>query len=245
MKPLARTLACVALAACFAAPSAQARTGQRRRAPDIAGRAARSPNWSGYAASASGPYSSISATWTAPRVDCAQTPSAAVSFWVGLDGYTDATVEQTGTEATCENGRASYGGWYEMFPKPGVNFAPRTDPVLPGDSITASVTVVRQDRFRLTLTDSTQGWSRAVTRKSKAAKLSSAEVITEAPSGSTGIFPLADFGIINFSAINLDGGPLSGSSAGVEAVTMVSKKQIEALPSTLVEGAFSDSWQAE
>jgi hypothetical protein len=235
----------LALLSCPAVVSAAGSPGSRRRAPDIAGRAARSPNWSGYAQTASGPYTSVSASWTAPSVDCARTPDAAVSFWVGLDGYTDATVEQTGTEATCSNGRATYGGWWEMFPKPGVNFARRTDPVLPGDVISASVMVFGENRFRLTLADATQGWSRSVTRKSKAAKLSSAEVITEAPSGGGGILPLADFGVVDFNSITVDGNRLTGSSAGVESVTMAAKKEIEAQPSALLESAFSDSWQAE
>src|SRR5438128_2441380 len=96
-----------------------------------------STNWSGYAVVGFGPYTSASASWTQPAVDCTTTPSAYSAFWVGLDGDTSHTVEQTGSEANCFHGEASYGAWYEMFPKKPV-FYP--NPVLPGDSFTASVT---------------------------------------------------------------------------------------------------------
>jgi hypothetical protein len=216
-----------------------------RGLPDVAGRSARSPNWSGYAQTGSGPYTSVSASWTVPTVDCAMTPNGAVSFWVGLDGYTDATVEQTGTEATCEDGRATYAGWHEMFPDPGVNFAPARAPVLPGDVMSASAVFIGDGRFRLTLINTTRGWSRSVTGRRRATRRSSVEVITEAPSGSGGVFPLADFGVAEFTNVTVDGGLLSGSAAGVESVTMERKKVVDALPSALLEGAFTDSWSDE
>ncbi len=46
-----------------------------------------STNWSGYDVNGGGPYTSVSATWTQPAVDCAKTPTAYSSFWVGLDGW--------------------------------------------------------------------------------------------------------------------------------------------------------------
>src|SRR5690242_13588556 len=58
-----------------------------------------STNWSGYAVSGFGPYKSVASSWTQPAVDCAKTPTGWSAFWVGLDGDTTNTVEQTGTEA--------------------------------------------------------------------------------------------------------------------------------------------------
>src|SRR4051794_32080572 len=57
-----------------------------------------SSNWSGYAVTG-GTYTSVSASWTEPSVSCSGT--AYSSFWVGLDGDTSSTVEQTGTDADC------------------------------------------------------------------------------------------------------------------------------------------------
>src|SRR3954453_10171523 len=83
--------------------------------PQDRGHSTRS-NLAGYAVTG-GRYTSVSAAWTQPAVNCSVTPTGWSSFWVGLDGDTSSTVEQTGTEADCSNGHAVYSGWYEMYPK--------------------------------------------------------------------------------------------------------------------------------
>ena len=60
-----------------------------------------STNWSGYAV-AGGTYTTVTASWVQPAVTCSGT--AYSSFWVGIDGDTSNTVEQTGTEADCSSG---------------------------------------------------------------------------------------------------------------------------------------------
>src|SRR5919202_5547259 len=95
-----------------------------------------STNWSGYDVTG-GRYTSVSAAWTQPAVNCSVTPTGWSSFWVGLDGDTSSTVEQTGTEADCSSGRAVYSAWYEMYPKFPVTYS---DAVSAGDHFSASVT---------------------------------------------------------------------------------------------------------
>src|SRR5579862_2270478 len=160
-----------------------------------------STNWSGYAVTGSR-YTSVSASWVQPTVNCSVTPTGWSSFWVGLDGDTTNTVEQTGTEADCSSGTAVYSAWYEMYPKYPVNYR---DTVAPGDSFSASVTTDGRGDFSLTLTDNTRHWSHTTTARLKSAKLGSAEVIAEAPSSSGGVLPLADFGTANFTAATANG----------------------------------------
>src|SRR6266851_4878139 len=75
-----------------------------------------SQNWAGYAAAgAPGGFTSVSASWLQPGVTCSSQKTFS-SFWVGLDGDGTQSVEQTGTEADCSSGAATYQGWYEMFP---------------------------------------------------------------------------------------------------------------------------------
>jgi hypothetical protein len=76
-----------------------------------------STNWSGYVDTNSGghTYSEVSGNWTEPTATCTSTNSDA-AFWVGLDGFTSATVEQAGTLAVCGDGTASYYTWWEMYP---------------------------------------------------------------------------------------------------------------------------------
>src|SRR5438270_8554254 len=129
-----------------------------------------SSNWSGYAVTG-GRYTSVSASWTEPTATCSGT--AYSSFWVGLDGDTSNTVEQTGTDADCSGSTPQYYAWYEMYPKFPVNLG---FTVRPGDHLSASVTTNGSGSFTLTISDSTQGWTNTKTARLKSAKLASAEV---------------------------------------------------------------------
>jgi hypothetical protein len=211
-----------------------------RFAPNKRIRHSESLNWSGYALTGHGPYTSVSANWRQPTVDCAKTPTGYSAFWVGLDGDTTNTVEQTGTEADCSSGSAVYYAWLEMYPKFPVRYP---NPVLPGDSMSASVSYLGRGYFRLMLSDATQGWSQTTTQRLPSAKLGSAEVIAEAPSSGGQVLPLADFGTVDFGGATVDGSVLSGATPGIDPITMVSSSgAVEAAPSSISGGAFSDTW---
>jgi Peptidase A4 family len=217
-------------------------TGGRYAAPNHKISHSSSTNWSGYAVSGFGPYTTVSSSWTQPAVDCARTPTGWSSFWVGLDGDTTNTVEQTGTEADCSSGTAVYYAWYEMYPKYPVNYS---NPVSPGDSFSASVNYSGRGNFQLTLRDTTKGWSQTTTQRLKSAKLGSAEVIAEAPSSSGGVLPLADFGTLGFSGATVNGSLLTSSTPGIDPITMVSGGTVKAAPSAISSGGFSDTWHSQ
>src|SRR3954470_7555268 len=158
-----------------------------------------SSNWSGYAVTGSR-FTSVSSSWTEPTVRCSGT--AYSSFWVGLDGDTSNTVEQTGTDADCSGSTPVYYAWYEMYPKFPTNLS---TPVSPGDAMSASVTTDGRGGFTLTISDTTQHWSVTKSARLKSAALASAEVIAEAPSSRSGVLPLANFGTVNFSGATANG----------------------------------------
>src|SRR3981081_1545981 len=58
-----------------------------------------SNNWSGYALSRGrGAFRGVSASWIQPRAQCAGVAGHRyAAFWVGLDGFSSHSVEQTGT----------------------------------------------------------------------------------------------------------------------------------------------------
>jgi peptidase A4-like protein len=217
------------------APSALAAT---RHAPNHKISHSTSTNWSGYAVTGT-TYRSVSASWTQPGVDCSVTPTGWSSFWIGLDGDNSSTVEQTGTEADCSSGKPVYSAWYEMYPKFPVNFS---NTVGAGDQFTSSVTTDGRGNFTLTLSDTTRGWTQTNSAKLKSARLSSAEVIAEAPSSSGGVLPLADFGSVGFSSAKVNGTTLTSSTSGLDPITMKSGSTVKAAPSTLSNGSFSISW---
>ena len=196
-----------------------------------------STNWSGYAVTG-GRYTSVSASWTEPTAKCSGT--AYSSFWVGLDGDTSNTVEQTGTDADCSGSTPQYYAWYEMYPKYPVNFG---NTVRPGDKMTASVTTTGSGSFTLTISDTTRGWTKTTNARLKSAKLSSAEVIAEAPSSSSGVLPLANFGTVSFTGAKANGSLLTSSTPGIDPITMANGSTVKAQPGSISSGAFSVTWK--
>ena len=138
-------------------------------------------NWAGYvdASATVGKFTSVSGSWVVPAVSC--TPEDRImSVWVGLDGATNATVEQAGVAAQCFRNTARYFSWYEMFPA-GSKTVGRT--VKPGDRITASVSR-RGTIYTLKLTDSTtsrNSFTKSASCASTICKDQSVEWIVERP----------------------------------------------------------------
>jgi hypothetical protein len=222
-------------------------------------------NWSGYAVTGT-TFTDVKGSWIQPTANCAsttasptngkgngnghgnghggggQSQSAYSSFWVGLDGYSSNTVEQTGTDADCSGTTPVYYGWYEFYPAFPVNFS---NPVSPGDTINAEVSV-SGGTVTVTLQDATKGWTQQATQSSAGYALSSAEWIAEAPSSGK-VLPLANFGTVNFSNASAVGGGKAGSISDFtnDPLTMVTSSGVtKAAPSGLSSrgSAFSVTW---
>jgi Peptidase A4 family len=203
------------------------------------GRNSTSTNWSGYA-NTGATFTDVKGSWTVPSVTCSSGQTAYSSFWVGIDGDTTNTVEQTGTDSDCQSGTPTYYAWYEMYPKGSVLISGLS--VSSGDSMTAEVSTNGRGSFTLRITDSRSG-SFTTNQTSRKARLGSAEWIAEAPS-SGGILPLADFGTVNFSSCTANGASIS-SNPNPDAITMVTTSgQTKAAPSALnnAGNAFSVTW---
>ena len=201
---------------------------------------AESTNWSGYAVTGSnGAFTSVSASWTEPTATCTGRGAQYASFWVGLDGYSSDSVEQTGSDSDCSGRTAEYYGWYEMYPAYPVNFS---NTVRPGDSMSASVTFSGTQTYTLVLHDATQGWTQTITKNQSGLARSSAEVITEAPSSNTGVLPLANFGTVSYSTSAANGTSL-GTQSPVQIIMVNSRGQDKDSTSSISSGgAFSNTW---
>jgi len=98
---------------------------------------AKSINWNGNAETGSS-VTSASGSWVVPSITGAISSTDYFSaIWVGIDGYSDQTVEQTGILSETIGGVTTYFAWYEFYPSAMVEL-PGT--VKAGDSITATVT---------------------------------------------------------------------------------------------------------
>lgn len=210
-----------------------------------------STNWSGYAAETnltspqSGAVSDVKGTWQVPFV--AGTSNAWSAAWVGIDGYSSSTVEQLGTLQDTGRRSASYSAWYEMYPA-GLVTIP-SFAVNPGNIISAEVRYAGSNKFVLSMTNTSTGKSFQTTQTATASR-SSAEWVMEAPSSSSGVLPLANFGTINFSSCSatLNGTTGAISSWPYDPITMVTggrRSVNKAVPSALSSGgnAFSVVWK--
>jgi len=196
-----------------------------------------STNWAGYAADgSSGEYTSVTTTFTQPKVTCSSGDQYS-SFWVGLDGYSSDSVEQTGTEADCVGSTAEYSAWYEMYPAYPVTYS---NTVAAGDTIVEKVIYEGSSTYELYLADSTRGWSHTTT-KTGSYDNSSAEVIAEAPY-SGGVLPLANFGTVTFKSSTVNGSALSASDpTSIDMDT--STGTVKASTGSLSSGTFAITWK--
>ena len=227
--------------------------GQHSADQRVAGHAARvkgltqveSTNWSGYADTSS-TFSTVTATWTEPSVSCSGRTTSLAAFWVGIDGYSSSSVEQDGTLAECYLGTAYYYTWWEMYPSNDIQVVGET--LSAGDSISASV-VRSGTSYTLKVTDSTHtADSFSTTQTCSSCANSSAEWIAEAPSGSSGVYPLAHFTTWTASAATVTGSSGAGviSSYTDDEITMIdSASRVKAQPGALNSSGngFSVTWE--
>ena len=122
--------------------------------------ATNSTNWAGYAVT--GPVGSVTqvkGSWIEPKIS-GKCPSGFLyaSFWVGIDGYSSSTVEQTGTDSDCQAGTPTYYAWYEFYPAGSVLISSMT--ISPGDVIKAEVSYAKATGlFTVSIKDKTTGQS--------------------------------------------------------------------------------------
>ena len=209
-------------------------------------------NWSGYATYGNGTsFTSVKGRWIQPSASCPTSKAQYSSFWVGLDGYTSNSVEQTGTDADCVGAnRPTYYAWYEMYPAALVNLSLK---ISQGDVISARVSASGKS-FTVFIKDVTTGQSFTTTKSVSGAALSSAEWIAEVPSTcphNCKVLPLADFGVVRFSGSYTTGdghaGTISDPAWSNDKIVMVTNGGgVRAQPSALNSAgtAFSVTWMS-
>jgi hypothetical protein len=213
-----------------------------------------SGNWSGYAVIGSD-FTEARGSWIVPSVDCTGAPDSSASFWVGIDGWNDATVEQTGTDSDCDKLAPNYYAWIEFAPKPGVTIT--SVPVSPGDKMSGSVTY-NGSEFTVAIMNETTGKTYTASSVVPGAQRTSAEWIAELNNCCYG---LSDFGTAHFGedftqASGTDfatnaatSGPMSAFGNDLQASFMVSggnPNVFEAVPSRVsTDGtSFNVIWLA-
>jgi len=197
--------------------------------PRIPGHAVRSAgwsasNWSGYAKS--GSYSSATAQWVVPSVSATRQASYS-SAWVGIDGFTNSSLIQTGTESDYYNGAAHYNAWWEILPAAETPIS--SIAVHPGDTMSATITKGSGSSWTITIKDVTNGGS-FTTTQNYTGPGTSVEWIEEAPTVGGRVATLAHYS----SPDTFDPGTANGVSPGLTAAdsgVMVQKRSQVSTPS--------------
>jgi len=166
-----------------------------------------SSNWSGYAKT--GSFASVNGAWVVPDVASSRKATYS-SQWVGIDGFNNSSLIQTGTEADYYNGSAHYAAWWEILPAAETVIPSITDS--PGDNMSASISKGSHGSWTITITDTTTGKG-FMTSQSYSGPGTSAEWIEEAPSVGGHVATLATYS----SPDTFDPGTASGVNPGLTA----------------------------
>ena len=217
-------------------------------------------NWAGYAVTGNG-FTDVKGSWHVPEVNCTVTPNSYSAFWAGIDGFSDGTVEQTGTSSNCNGTTPQYFAWYEFYPAGPVTLT--NFPVIPGDVIGAEVKYLGGETFQIRIHNHRTNQLYVKNQNVSGAERTSAEWIAEAPCTGPGcdeILPLADFHVANYgldytgdgdtnTAIDsVTKGPIKAFGSNVQEITMVSSSGAkEAVPTSLTSDgtSFRVWWESE
>ena len=82
---------------------------------------------------------SVSASWTVPTVIISKQDTFS-AVWIGIGGFFDQSLIQTGTEQDSFQGQSEYSAWFELLPQNSITIDSIS--VSPGDQITASIQLV-------------------------------------------------------------------------------------------------------
>jgi hypothetical protein len=192
-----------------------------------------SRNWSGYAAEG-GTYTSVTGTWTLPSANNnSNSGFGSSATWVGIGGVSSHDLIQAGTQQTSDgSGTVHYNAWIEMLPAASKS-VPLT--VLPGDSVTVSITQQSAGEWLIVLKNNTTGKNYQTTVQYQSS-LSSAEWVQEAPSAGRRVVSLDQFGTVQFTSgsATKDGKKVTLKEAGAQPITMIdSQGNALAIPSSL------------
>jgi hypothetical protein len=176
-------------------------------------------NWSGYAET--GTFTGVQSTWIVPSVAASSLPTYS-SAWIGVDGFNNSSLIQTGTEEDYYNGGTHYNAWWEILPA-SETALPSTYLVTAGDHMTASIYETStvsgggghgrnkssgSHVWVITITDSTHGWTFS-TNQAYSGPGASAEWIMEAPEVGGKVTTLANY------TVNAPSGTGDFDNAGV------------------------------
>lgn len=198
-----------------------------------------SNNWSGYGGvtSSGNAITYTSARWKVPSV---QPKNGYSSAWVGVDGFNNNALIQTGTEQDYVKKKFVYRAWWEILPANETIISSLT--ISPGDWMQGTIENLSGATWRITLADLSSGQTFSTTQ-TYTGPATSAEWIVEAPTGPKRILKLARYSTTSFWNITLGLNSAAPTNVGLvypgEAIAMFKGKNQISTPSKPTGNSFN------
>ena len=214
-------------------------TFQRIGTADINGTASvTSSNWAGAALTGSG-FTEVTGTFTVPKPSVPSGGSSSTEYcgaaWVGIDGYSDSDLIQTGVLWCIEDGSYDYEAWYEYLPASLVDYSGIS--VSSGDSVTVTATKTGTNSGTTTLKSGGTTVTHTFSGESSPLPGTSAEWIVEDFLSGGSEVPFADFGTVTFTGASAVQSGSTVTPGGDSATNIILEENSSVLTSTTISGS--------
>jgi len=198
-----------------------------------------STNWAGAALTGSG-FTEVQGTFTVPKPSIPSGGSSRTQYcgaaWVGIDGYSDADLIQTGVLWCVQGTTFEYEAWYEYLPASLIAYSGIT--VTSGSVVTVTATKTGTNSGTTTLTAGGKTVSHTFSGQSSPLPGTSAEWIVEDFTSGSSLVPFANFGSVTFTGATAikSGTTVTASSSGSTNIYLESSSG-STLTSTTISGS--------
>ncbi|TVY44283.1 Aspergillopepsin [Lachnellula subtilissima] len=197
-----------------------------------------SSNWAGAAITGSG-ITEVSGTFTVPKPTVPSGGSSSTEYcgaaWVGIDGYSNSDLIQTGVLWCIEDGSYEYEAWYEYLPASLVAYSGIS--VTAGSVVTVTATKTGTNSGVTTLKSGGSTVSHTFTGESSPIPGASAEWIVEDFLSGGSEVPFADFGTVTFTGATAVVNGATVTAGGDSAVNIYLEESGTVLTSTTISGS--------
>jgi hypothetical protein len=197
-----------------------------------------SGNWAGAAISTSG-VTEVTGTFTVPKPTVPSGGSSRTEYcgaaWVGIDGYSNADLIQTGVLWCIQDGEYLYEAWYEYLPASLVEYSGIS--VTAGDVVTVTATKTSTNSGVTTLKIGGTTVTHTFSGESSDLPGTSAEWIVEDFFSGASEVPFADFGSVTFTGASAVVGGATVTPGGDAALNIYLEENGKVLTSTTISGS--------
>ncbi|KAH8163460.1 hypothetical protein CIB48_g4776 [Xylaria polymorpha] len=197
-----------------------------------------SSNWGGAAIVTSG-VTEVSGTFTIPKPSAPSGGSSRTDYcgaaWVGIDGYSNSALIQTGVLWCVEGSSYEYEAWYEYLPAALIAYSGFS--VTAGNSVTVTATKTSSNGGTTTISANGKSASHTFSGQSTQLQGASAEWIVEDFTSGNSLVPFANFGTVTFTGASaiINGATVQASSDSPVTIDLVSSSG-SILTSTSISG---------